>query len=178
MKFSWNATLGVNRDIWPKIKVPRIKFYHNIKPKTKVPGKIKSACQQRCNAATYSAPLPIMAQNSFQTKFWTADSSFQIKSVLLTAVFRPSSGPLTAVFRRMGSYLVFKLSLWGQFSQKQGMSGIEWPIPLKRAGSELSYRPACQKGFTSPLKPHVLRDNIFVWTFNIFCLTLPGKSAM
>ena len=31
----------VNRDIWPKIKVPGIKFDHNIRPKIKVPGKIK-----------------------------------------------------------------------------------------------------------------------------------------
>ena len=70
------------------------------------------------------------ADSSFQTKFWTADSSFQTH----------------------GSYLVFKLSLWGQFSQKPGMLRIEWPIPLRRARSELSYGPACQKGFTSPLR--------------------------
>ena len=70
-----------------------------------------------------------IADSSFQTKFWIADSSFQTH----------------------GSYLVFKLSLWGQFSQKPGMLRIEWPIPLRRARSELSYGPACQKGFTSPL---------------------------
>ena len=72
-----------------------------------------------------------IADSSFQTKFWIADSSFQTH----------------------GSYLVFKLSLWGQFSQKPGMLRIEWPIPLRRARSELSYGPACQKGFTSPLRP-------------------------
>ena len=69
------------------------------------------------------------ARNTEQTKFWTADSSFQTP----------------------GSYLVFKLSLWGQFSHKPGMLRIEWLIPLKRAHSELLDGPACQKGFTSPL---------------------------
>ena len=73
-----------------------------------------------------------IADSSFQTKFWIADSSFQTH----------------------GSYLVFKLSLWGQFSQKPGMLRIEWPIPLRRARSELSYGPACQNGFASPLNSY------------------------